>query len=65
MAIDVITGALGLADDVVKAGLQKDAQLNTPAEVAAKVAAAVQAQREAIRAALERGDLEEIRRLCA
>lgn len=43
MAADPVTGGLTLADDVVKAGLQVDAQVNTPAMDAAKVAREIQA----------------------
>ena len=43
MAADPVTGGLTLADDVVKAGLQVDAQVNTPATDAAKVAREIQA----------------------
>jgi hypothetical protein len=65
MAVDAITGALQVADDVGKLALQKDAQLNTPAEVVAKEAAQVQALKDAIKAALEKGDLNAIQLLCA
>jgi hypothetical protein len=65
MALDVITGALAVADDVLKVGLQKDAQLNAPAVVLAKQSAEVQKLKDAVNAAIKNGDLDEIRRLCA
>ena len=65
MAADPITGVAAVADDVLKIGLQKDAQLNTASGVAAKQAGEVQRLKEQIIAAIEKGDLDEIRRLCA
>ena len=65
MAVDAITGGLAVADDAIKFGLQKDQQLNTPAAVAAKGAGEVQALKDAIMGAIEKDDLDEIRRLCA
>ena len=65
MALDPITGVASAVDDGVKLVLQKDAQLNTPAEVLARQADQVRALKDAIKAAIEKGDLNEIQRLCA
>ena len=65
MAADPITGVAQVVDDVLKIGLQKDVQLNTPAQVVVKQASEVQRLKEQIIAAIEKGDLNEIRRLCA
>jgi hypothetical protein len=65
MAIDPISSVAGAVDDAIKIAMQKDAQRNTPAQIAAKQASQVQALKEKIRAAIEKGDLDEIRRLCA
>ncbi|MEN6533328.1 MAG: hypothetical protein ABFD89_06670 [Bryobacteraceae bacterium] len=65
MALDPVTSVAGAVDDGIRVILQKDAQLNTPAAVSAKQASEVQTLKEAIKAAIEKGDLDEIRRLCA
>jgi hypothetical protein len=48
MAADPVTGGLAVADDLLKVGLQKDAQANTPAMEAAKVARELQALKDKI-----------------
>lgn len=65
MTLDPITGVASAVDDSVKLVLQKDAQLNTSAEVLARQADQVRALKDSIKAAIEKGDLDEIRRLCA
>jgi hypothetical protein len=63
--LDPITSVADAVGDGVKLVLQKDAQLNTPAEVLARQADQVRALKDAIKAAIEKGDLNEIQRLCA
>ena len=46
MAIDAVTAIASGTDDAIKLVLQKDAQANTPAEIAAKQAQQVQLQQE-------------------
>jgi len=65
MALDPVTAVASAVGDGVELVLQKDAQFNTPAEVAARQAQQVQDLKDKIKAAIERGDLDEIRRLCA
>lgn len=65
MALDPVSAIASVVDDGVKVALQKDAQLNTPAEVAARQAQQVEKLKDAILAAIESGDLDEVRRLCA
>jgi hypothetical protein len=65
VTLDPITGVASAVDDSVKLVLQKDAQLNTSAEVLARQADQVRALKDSIKAAIEKGDLDEIRRLCA
>jgi hypothetical protein len=65
MAIDAVTAIASGTDDAIKLVLQKDAQANTPAEIAAKQAQQVQDLKDAINAAILKGDLDEVRRLCA
>ncbi len=63
--IDPVTSVAGAIDDAEKVVLQKDAQLNTPEQIAAKQAQEVQALKDAILAAIEKGDLGAIRILCS
>lgn len=65
MSLDPVTAVADVLGDGLKLVAQKDAQVNTPAMVAARQADAVQALKEQIIAAIEKGDLDEIRRLCA
>lgn len=63
--VDPITSIAGAVDDAEKIALQKDAEKNTPEQIAAKQAQEVQALKDAILAAVEKGDLDAIRTLCA
>lgn len=65
MALDAVTAVGSAVDDGIKLVLQKDAQANSPAEIAARQAQQVQDLKDAIMAAIEKGDVDEIRRLCA
>lgn len=65
MSLDPVTAVGSAVDDGVKLVLQKDSEANTPAEIAARQAQQVQNLKDAINAAIEKGDLDEIRRLCA
>ena len=65
MGLDPVSSVASAVGDGIKVVLQKDAQLNTPAEVAAKQASELQALKDAIKAAIEKGDLDAIRLLCA
>jgi hypothetical protein len=63
--LDPITSVADAVGDGVKLVLQKDAQLNTPAEILARQSDQVRKLKDAIKSAIEKGDMDEIRRLCA
>ena len=54
-----------MADDLLKVGLQKDGQENTPQMVDEKVAKEIQKLKDRINTLIAEGNLEEIRRICA
>lgn len=63
--IDPVSSVAAVVDDSLKLALQKDAQHNTTPEIAAAIAAEVQKLKDQINSAIEKGDIEAIRRLCA
>lgn len=65
MALDPVTAVASAVTEGVKLVGQKDQQLNSPVQVEARRADSVQKLKEQIKAAIEKGDLDEIRRLCA
>ena len=65
MAADPITGIAAVVDDSIKIALQKDAQENTPAQVAAKLAKEFETFKAEVRKAIENDDMETLRILCS
>jgi hypothetical protein len=63
--VDPISSVASAVDDSVKLVAQKDQQQNTPDMKAAAMAQEVQNLKDEMKAALEKGDLDEIRRLCS